>query len=126
MRKKPSYDWTWFTSKAPFKKIFENICDLKIIIETHEIPIFGFDSIKQKKKHYIIKKKHYIIKLNYNIFELRFKEIKEKLLNTKVSKNNVKVYSLVNEMQCNKKDLCNLIINGCIPNATGTFKWILE
>lgn len=117
MRSKPNYDWEWFNSRAPFKKVFEDICNLKIKKEIHEIPIF------MNFKH---KQNHYIINVSYELFVSEFDRLKDELLHTNICKNCTDIYEMVNEMKCDKSSLCDLIIEGCIPNCEGTFEWIYD
>ena len=45
------------------------------------------------------------------------------LLNTNVCKKNKDVYDFVNEMDCSKRNIAYLIIDGCIKNVSGSFEW---
>lgn len=117
MRNKPNYDWGWFNSRAPFKKIFEEICNLKVKKEIHYLPVYG--NIKQRRNYYVIN-------VNYNSFVSEFDRIKDRLLHTNICKNCAEVYEMVSEMECDKTSLCELIIEGCIPNCEGTFEWFYD
>lgn len=115
MRKVPTYDWDWFTSHAPFKKILTEYCDLKIEKHTEKFAVCcGIWDISN----------HYEITVNLKKFKENFEEIKTKLLNTRVCKNDKDVVEFVNCLNPNDKfDLCCLIMDGCIKNCEGKFTW---
>lgn len=116
MRQKPNYDWKWFESKTPFKKIFENYCDLTVEKEVIEYPVFACLGIYNTRKHYKIT-------VNRNSFTEHFDEIKNKLLATNVCKHNTEIFDYVNNIKDTNIDFCNLITEGCIKNAQGSFEW---
>ena len=60
MRAKPTYTWEWLESHAPFKKILEKMCGLKIDHELQRIPtVCGCWTTNH----------HYKIKYNKALFE---------------------------------------------------------
>lgn len=112
--KKPTYDWEWFQSKKPFKKILEDTCGLVIEKEVQRIPtVAGCYCINN----------HYRIKVNYERFASEFDSIKSRLLNTNVCKKNPDVFSYVNEKQCSVRTLCNIIQDGCMADICGSYEW---
>lgn len=50
-------------------------------------------------------------------------EIQKKLLNTNLCRNNKKYFDWINELDCSTSDVCRVIIDGCIANASGSFEW---
>ena len=114
MRKQPTYNWDWFESHTPFKKILTETCNLEIEKEVQRFYVFA--GIYQTRNHYKIK-------VNYHLFQSNFDKIKNLLLETNVCKKNKDVFDLVNKSECNKKDLGFLIIDGCIANVSGSFEW---
>ena len=116
MRNKPTYDWEWFEAHAPFKKILEKMCMLKIEHEIQRIPtIVGCYAINH----------HYKIKYNRSIFERDFEKIKNLLLNTNICKKNKDVFDFVNEKECNKRTMSDWILYGCgcMKHHSGSFEW---
>ena len=114
MRKKPTYDLDWVYSHTPFKKILEETCDLKIEkskIQNPEAP--GLDTSWH----------HYMIRFNFPRFKERFEEIKKQLLNTNLCRNNKEYFDWINELGCSTSEVCHVIIDGCIANASGFFEW---
>ena len=116
MRQKPTYDWKWFESKTPFKKILEKYCNLSIEKEIIEYPVFAFSGIYNTRNVYKIT-------ANRNAFTKHFNEIKSKLLSTNVCKHNVEIYNYVYNIKDSTMDFCHLITDGCIKNAEGSFEW---
>lgn len=114
MRKVPTYDWDWFESHAPFKKILEKTCELEIDKEVIPYNVIGY--IWSTKNHYNIK-------LNYPMLQDNFTEIKKQILNTRVCKHNKEIFDWINELECSKKQICHVIVDGCIANAGGSFTW---
>lgn len=113
-KKSPTYDWEWFKSHTPFKKILEETCELEI--EKENIPHRVFGNIWSTYHRYNIK-------FNYPMFQDNFEQIKQRILNTRVCKHNKDVFDYVNKMDGSKKDASNLILNGCMSNVSGSFKW---
>ena len=114
MRKAPAYDWDWFISHAPFKKILTEYCDLSVKKDTEKVAVCcGVWDISNK----------YNVTVSLKKFENNFEEIKAKLLNTNVCKKDKEVYDYVNDMKCEKYDLCCLIMDGCIVNCEGRLSW---
>ena len=114
MRKTPTYDWEWFISHAPFKKILTEYCDLNIEKEiTRFYVVCGIWDTSN----------HYKITVSLKKFEDNFEEIKDKLIKTKVYKKNDEVFEFVNYLEPNKHDLCRLILDGCIVNCEGKLSW---
>jgi hypothetical protein len=116
MRKKPTYDWEWFESHAPFKSTLEKMCDLQINHEVQRIPtIAGCWATNH----------HFKIKYNRQLFERDFELIKSKLLKTNICKNNKDVYEFVEEQTCCKRSFGNLIMYGCgcYKYRSGSFEW---
>lgn len=114
MRKKPTYDWKWFESHTPFKKILAETCGLEIEKEVHKIPTIA---------GYYTTNNHYKIKVDYKKFENNFEEIKRRLLNTNVCKNNQEIFNYFNKKECNKRTLGDFVTRGCIKNTSGSFEW---
>jgi hypothetical protein len=114
MRKRPTYDWDWFESHTPFKKILEETCGLEIELENIPYQVFG--NIWSTRKHYNIK-------CSYQMWQDNFENIKKQILNTRVCKHNKEIFDSVNEMDCSKKSISDLILDGCISNVSGSFKW---
>jgi hypothetical protein len=114
MRNKPTYDWEWLQSHAPFKNILAKTCDLEIEKEVHKIPTIA---------GYYTTNNHYKVKYNYATFERDFDKIKNLLLNTNVCKNNDEIFNYVNKMNNSEKSFSNLVIRGCIKNCSGSFEW---
>lgn len=114
MRKTPTYDWAWFESHTPFKKILEETCELEIEVESVPYRVFG-DIWSTYKQYYI--------KVNYPMFQNNWEEIKTRVLNTRVCKHNQEIFDYINKMNSSKKDACYLILDGCISNVGGSFKW---
>lgn len=113
MRKIPAYDWVWFETHTPFKKIFEETCGLVI-----EKEVFG---------NAWSRRIHYHIKLNYLMLQNNFEEIKRRILNTRVCKHNKEIFDYVNEMECSKMDVSSLIVDGCTASrGSATFSWELK
>lgn len=115
MRQKPTYDWEWFTSKTPFKKIFEKYCNLSIEKEVVEYRVFASTLYNTRNV--------YKITVNRSSFTKHFDEIKNKLLSTNVCKHNSGIYNYVNNIKDSTVDFCHLITEGCIKNADGSFRW---
>lgn len=114
MRKVPTYNWLLFISHAPFKKILTEYCDLSVEKEVTRFAVCcGIWDTSN----------HYKITVSLKKFEDNFEEIKSRLLNTNVCKNNDDVLELVNYLEPNKHDLCCLIMDGCIANCEGRFTW---
>jgi hypothetical protein len=116
MRKKPTYDWEWFESHAPFKSTLEKMCDLQINHEVQRIPtIAGCWATNH----------HFKIKYNRQLFERDFELIKSKLLKTNICKNNKDVYEFVEEQTCRTRSFCDLIVQGCgcYKYGGGSFEW---
>lgn len=113
--KKPDYDWEWLTSHAPFKKIFKDMFDLQIEKEVIAYCISG--TIPSSKNQYNIK-------IDFGEVSNNFENLKRQLLNTRVCKHNESISKWVNEMTGTSGQICELIIQGCICNASGSFKWI--
>ena len=116
MRKKPTYDWEWFESHAPFKNILEKMCGLKIEHELQRIPtVCGCYAINH----------HYKIKYNKKLFEDNFEAIKQALLKTNICKHNKDVYEFVNEKEFNNRTISDLVIYGCgcFKYHSGSFEW---
>ncbi len=116
MRSKPTYDWEWFESHAPFKRILEETCGLYIKHEVQKIPtIAGCWTTNH----------HYKITYSRVLFERDFKQIKEKLLNTRICKHNKDVYDFVEEQTCCVRSFCNIIMHGCgcYKYCGGSFEW---
>lgn len=114
MRKKPTYDVDWVYSHTPFKKILTETCDLKIE--------------KTKRRKFVlpgipIYRNHYIIQFNFPLFKERFEEIKKRLLNTNLCRNNKECFDWINELQCSTSNVCGVVIDGCIANPEGSFEW---
>lgn len=114
MSKTPTYDWNWFKSHTPFKKILEETCELEI--EKEYIPYHVFGNIWSKGIRYNIK-------LNYPMLQSNFKEIKRRLLNTRVCKHNKDVFDFVNKKECTKRDICALVMDGCLSYDSASFTW---
>lgn len=114
MRKTPTYDWEWFNSHTPFKKILEETCELEI--EKEVIPYRVFGNIWSKRIHYNIK-------LDYLMLKNNFKEIKRRILNTRVCKYNKEIFDYVNKMDGSKKDASNLVTRGCMSYSSASFSW---
>ena len=114
MRKAPTYDWDWFESHTPFKKILTETCGLEIEKEVHKTYVCA--GIYQTNNHYKIK-------VNYPLFESNFDNIKNMLLKTNVCKKNKDVFDFVNKMECSKINLSSLIIDGCMAIVSGSFEW---
>lgn len=113
-RKKPTYDWDWFDTHAPFKKILEKTCELEINKEIVRYRFFGSVSSYN----------NYKIKLNYPMLKRNFEQIKQQILNTRICKHNQDVCDFVNAINIsNPSNMCDLIIEGCISNASGNFYW---
>lgn len=114
MRKVPTYDWDWFESHTPFKKILEETCELEI-------------------EKYVLKKpvaagiftywNHYVIKFNFPAFEEKFEEVKERLLKTNICRKNQEIFEWINELECSKRAMSMVITDGCIANVSGSFEW---
>lgn len=116
MRNKPSYDWEWFESHAPFKNILEKMCQLNIEHEVQRIPtVAGCYAINH----------HYKIKYNRKMFEQYFDTIKSMLLNTNICKKNKDVFDFVNEKTCNKRTMGDWVLYGCgcMKYNGGSFEW---
>jgi hypothetical protein len=116
MRNKPSYDWEWFESHAPFKRILEKMCELEIEHEAQRIPtIAGCCTVNH----------HYKIKYNREMFERYFDTIKGMLLNTNICKKNKDVFDFVSEKECNKRTLGDFVLHGCgcMKYHSGSFEW---
>lgn len=114
MRKKPTYDLDWVYSHTPFKKILTETCDLKIEkskIQNPEAP--GLDTSWY----------YYMIRFNFPRFKEKFEEIKKQLLNTNLCRNNKEYFDWINELGCSTSEVCHVIIDGCIANASGFFEW---
>ena len=114
MKRASIYDWDYFISKAPFKKILTDVCGLSIS--------------KKVKKTYIIfdcyqTSNHYMVRINFKSFQDNFETIKNRLLNTRICKHNKDVFDFVRELECTKKDLCSLVMDGCIKEVSGSFEW---
>ena len=114
MRKTPTYDWDWFNLHTPFKKIFEETCEFEVDKEV--IPYRVFGNIWSTRNHYNIK-------VNYPMFQSNFVEIKKRILNTRVCKHNQEIFDWINEMECTKRNACELITDGCMAQAYGSFTW---
>lgn len=114
MKKTPTYDWHWFESHTPFKKILEETCELEI--EKEVIPYHVFGNIWSKGNRYNIK-------LNYPMLQNNFEEIKRRVLDTRVCKHNNEIFEYISKMEYDKKDICYLVLHGCIANASGSFSW---
>ena len=114
MRKTPTYDWAWFESHAPFKKILEETCELEIEVENIPYQVFGYIWSTRKQ---------YSIKLNYFTCQCNWEKIKKRILDTRVCKHNKEIFDYVDKMDGSKKDVSYLVVNGCISNAGGSFKW---
>lgn len=114
MRKAPTYDWLWFISHAPFKKIITEYCDLDVKKEVKRFAVCCgiWDTSNE-----------YEITVSLKKFQDNFEEIKTKLLNTNVCKKNDEVFEFVNYLKPDKYDLCCLIMDGCIVNCEGKFTW---
>lgn len=114
MRKVPTYDWDWFISHAPFKKILTEYCDLSVKKEVEKFYICCgiYDAYN-----------HYEIAANLKKFQDNIEEIKIKLLNTNVCKKNKEIFDYVNKLEGSKSELCSLIMDGCIANCEGRFAW---
>ena len=116
MRKTPTYDWYWFETHAPFKKIFKEACELEIKKEIVSYYSLGFREFES----------HYHIKLNYKMLQDSFEEIKRRLLSTRVCKYNEEIYDYVNEIECDKHDITYLIIDSCTTSSCpATYSWEL-
>ena len=116
MRAKPTYDWEWFESHSPFKKILEKMCGLEIEHELQRIPtVCGCYTTNH----------HYKIKYNRAIFERDFEKIKGILLKTNVCKKNKDVFDFVNELECDKRSMSDLVLFGCgcMKYNSGSFEW---
>ena len=116
MRNKPTYDWEWFESHAPFKNILAKTCGLEIEHEIQRIPtIAGCYSINH----------HYKIKYNRPVFEKDFDKIKSLLLKTNVCKKNQDVFDFVNDKECNKRTMSDWVLHGCgcMKYHSGSFEW---
>lgn len=116
MRNKPTYDWEWFESHAPFKNILAKTCGLEIEHEIQRIPtIAGCYTINH----------HYKIKYNRPVFERDFDKIKSLLLKTNVCKKNQDVFDFVNELECDKRSISELVLwgCGCFKYHSGSFEW---
>lgn len=114
MRKKPIYDLDWVYSHTPFKKILTETCDLKIEKIKREKPVLSGVFTYWN---------HYIIQFNFPLFKKRFEEIKKRLLNTNLCRNNKEYFDWINELNCSTSEVCHVIIDGCIANPEGTFEW---
>lgn len=114
MKKTPTYDWAWFESHTPFKKILEETCGLEI--EKEAVPYRVFGNIWSTRNQYNIK-------LNYPALQDSFEQIKKRLLNTRVCKHNKEIFDYVNKMTSSKKDVSYLILDGCMSYGSGSFKW---
>lgn len=114
MRKTPTYDWHWFESHTPFKKILEEACELEI--EKEVIPYRVFGNIWSKRIHYNIK-------LNYPMLQDNFEEIRRRILNTRACKYNKEIFDYVNKIGSTKKDVCFLVTNGCMSYSSASFSW---
>ena len=117
IRKHSNYDWEWFESKAPFKKIMAEECDLQIVKKIHYSYVICGNIISDNK---------YFIKVDYQVFKNNFHKIKRRLLNTNICRKNIDVKEFVENIKCNKSDLCDLIMTACIKNASGIFQWKFE
>lgn len=114
MRNKPTYDWDWLESHAPFKKVLEEECGLKIkkkIIDKQS------GSIQYKDNQFIIE-------VSLDSYIRNFSGIKEQLLNTRVCKNNPDIYIYTAMVLPNKRGLEDLIITCCIKNCRGSLQWV--
>lgn len=114
MRKLPTYDWEWFESHTPFKKILTEICGLEIKKEVQKFHVFA--GIYQTSNHYKIK-------INYSLFESNFDKIKNMILKTNACKKNKEIFDWINKMECSKRELCSLITDGCMAIDGGSFEW---
>lgn len=116
MRKTPTYDWEWFESHAPFKKILEKMCELHIEHEIQRIPTIAGCYVKNH---------HFKIKYNRAMLEKYFDTIKSTLLTTNICKKNKDVYEFVDEMECTTRNICALITHGCgcMKYNGGSFEW---
>lgn len=114
MRKIPTYDWDWFESHTPFKKILEETCELEIYKEVIPYNVIGYIWSNRN---------HYNIKLNYPMLQDNFEEIKRQILNTRVCKHNKEIFDWIDKLECSKKEICYVIICGCIANVSGSFTW---
>lgn len=114
MRKTPTYDWDWVESHAPFKKILEDTCELEIDTYKRKIPVIaGIFTYSN----------HYAIKFNFPMFEEKFEEVKQKLLKTNLCRKNKEVFDWINELECSKREVGHVIVDGCIANVSGSFEW---
>lgn len=114
MRKLPTYDWDWFESHTPFKKILEETCELEIYKEVIPYNVIGYIWSTRN---------HYNIKLNYPMLQDNFEEIKRQILNTRVCKHNKEIFDWIDKLECSKKEICHVIVDGCIANTSGSFTW---
>ena len=113
-RKVPTYDYDWFKSHTPFKRILEETCELEI--EKEDIPYQVFGNIWDTRRHYNIK-------LNYAMFQNNFEYIKQRILNTRICKHNKDIFDYVNKMGSSKKDVFFLISEGCLSYDSASFSW---
>lgn len=114
MRKIPEYNWAWLRTHAPFKKIFEETCELEV--EKENIPYRVIGNIRSVRIRYNIK-------LNYNMLKNNFSEIKSRLLATRICKHNKKVYDWINQLECTKGQVCEVITRGCLVYDSASFQW---
>lgn len=114
MQKTPSYDWEWFRSHAPFRKIFEELCELEI--EKEVIPYRVIGNIWSKGLKYNIK-------LNYPMLQDNFAEIKKRILNTRICKHNKKIFDWISELECSKGKISEVITRGCLIYESASFSW---
>lgn len=110
----PAYDWDWFEKHTPFKKIFEEYCDL--VINKELIPYRVFGNIWNSRTHFNIE-------LNYHKTLENFAEMKNKLLNTRICKHNQEIFDYVNEKENTMRDISTLIIDGCLSCKSASFSW---
>lgn len=114
MRKMPTYDWDWFESHAPFKKILAETCELEIEKYVRKKPVIAGIFTYWN---------HYVIKFNFPMFEEKFEEVKERLLKTNICRKNKEIFDWINELECSKRAMCMVITDGCIANVSGSFEW---
>nr|DAZ83357.1 MAG TPA: hypothetical protein [Caudoviricetes sp.] len=92
-------------------------CDLQIVKKIHYYYVICGNLISDNK---------YFIKVDYQVFKNNFHKIKRRLLNTNICRKNIDVKEFVEDIKCNKSDLCDLIMTSCIKNASGIFQWKFE
>ena len=116
MRNKPVYDWDWLESHTPFKKILEEECGFKVERKV----------IDKQAGNIRYKDNRFIIEVSLGSYINNFSKIKERLLNTRVCKNNPDIYAYTAMVLPNKRGLQDLIITCCIKNCRGDLRWICK